>query len=252
VQLSEVSVTYPLRQRQAVNALCGLTCTLRRGEVVGVLGRSGSGKSTLGRLLTGALPESARITQGAVTWDGGRGRAASIPQSPSAVFSPFLRCGEQVRDILLAHGQTVGSADERVRTLLQEAGLPPQRQVDRAFPHELSGGELQRVAVARALAMGPALLVADEATSALDMIQAGFLLDRMKKIREEAGVTILWITHDPSELFHFADRVFTMAQGCIAEEASAAEFAGGRMGPLTGALLDSLGALGAGRVGPQG
>jgi ABC-type dipeptide/oligopeptide/nickel transport system ATPase component len=157
-----------------------------------------------------------------------------------------------VRDILLAHGQTVGSADERVRTLLQEAGLPPQRQVDRAFPHELSGGELQRVAVARALAMGPALLVADEATSALDMIQAGFLLDRMKKIREEAGVTILWITHDPSELFHFADRVFTMAQGCIAEEASAAEFAGGRMGPLTGALLDSLGALGAGRVGPQG
>ena len=253
VRCSDVSVSYRLPRQDAVKALDGVTCTLRRGEVVGVLGRSGSGKSTLGGLLAGVLPVSARMSSGEVEWapEMAGGRAALVPQNPAAVLSPFLQCGEQVKDILLAHGNPVESAGEQVRALFLEAGLPEERRADLAWPHELSGGELQRVAVARALAMGPSLLVADEATSALDPIHAASLLRCMKRIRAESVLTILWITHDPSEMFHFADRVITMDRGRIVEEASEKEFAAGSIGPMTRVLVDSMFASRSGGVRPS-
>ena len=241
MRLSDVSVKYRVRQHPDVTALQGVSCTLARGEVVGVLGRSGSGKSTLGGLLARTLPVAADLTGGEVEWaqPEERRRVASVPQSPSSVFSPFLRCGEQVKDVLRAYGEPAGTVEERVRALFLAAGLGAQRRAEMAWPHELSGGELQRVAVARALAKNPVLLVADEATSALDPINSSLLISRLKALPRERGVTILWITHEPGELLGFADRILTMDNGRLVEQATQLDFAAGRTGRLTAELVEA-------------
>jgi ABC-type glutathione transport system ATPase component len=238
VRLAAVSVSYRAGSGGLISAIRDISLIVRSGEITGLLGESGSGKSTLGAVLAGTLPPSARMTAGSVEWR--CSRAAAIPQSPSAIFSPYLRCGAHLRDILRARGVAGARVKTEMQRCLAAAGLPQERRADRAWPHELSGGELQRMAVARALAMQPALLIADEAAAALDTIHASALIARIARLRSELGLSVLWITHDPRELLGFADRVLTMHGGRIGEEASASEFARGETGPITRRLIAAI------------
>ena len=242
VRLTAVSVSYQTGPGRQTSAIRDISLTVRSGEITGLLGESGSGKSTLGAVLGGTLPPSARMTAGSVEWrcsnDGSR--AAAIPQSPSAIFSPYLRCGAHLRDILRARGIACAQVEAEMHRCLAAAGLPQERQAHRAWPHELSGGELQRMAVARALAMRPALLIADEAAAALDTIHASALIAQIARLRSELGLSVLWITHDPRELLRFADRILTMHGGTIAEESSAPQFVRGKTGPITRRLIAAI------------
>ncbi len=207
--------------------------------MVGLLGESGSGKSTLGMAICGTLPTNAAEVEGYIQWDRER-RAAVIPQSPSLTFSPFLRCGAQVADILSARGASRSEARRRTAELFREAGLAEDRCAVEAYPHELSGGELQRVAVARALAMQPWLLVADEACSALDLLQAIRVQNTLDAIRRVRGLSILWITHDPRELVGFANRVVVLEQGRVVDTVSAGALARGEVEAGTRRYLDAM------------
>lgn len=252
ITVEDLSVSYLPRRGAPRLAIRGVSLSIKTGEIVALLGHSGSGKSTLGLALCQALPPEARINTGYVKVNSvkvsadspqgcraGAARIAMIPQSPSLIFSPFLRCGTQVRDVLLANGGNPGQADARVAELLVMAGLPAERRAALAFPHELSGGELQRVAIARALAMDPLLLIADESTSALDAIHADQLTQTLLSLRERCGLAILWITHDPREIPGFADRVLTMHHGELVDEVSAASFQSGQVGAVTRAILQA-------------
>jgi ABC-type glutathione transport system ATPase component len=220
-------------------ALNGVSAGIADGEIVGIVGESGSGKSTLGLALAGMLPGNAHVQQGEIAWSR-PARAALIPQSVSPTFSPYLRCGAQVCDVLLAHGCTRRDAATRAVALLEEAGLPPARQAFDAWPHELSGGELQRVAIARALAMAPALLVADECAASLDLLAANTLRSTLRALNERHKLSILWITHDLSELPGFANRVLTLHDGHCVDSFAANPFRGGPLHPATARLLAAV------------
>lgn len=167
-------------------------------------------------------------------------RAAFIPQSPALILSPFLRCGTQVRDILQAGGTSGTLASSRVEELFHEAGLPEERRVAQAFPHELSGGELQRVTIARALAMDPQLLVADETCSSLDAIQAAAFRDTIRSLSNRHRLSVVWITHNPRELLGFADRVLVLEQGVVADYTDADAFLRGDVAEPTKKLLSAM------------
>jgi ABC-type dipeptide/oligopeptide/nickel transport system ATPase component len=163
-----------------------------------------------------------------------------IPQSVSPTFSPYLRCGAQVCDVLLAHGLPRRQAAKRAVALLDEAGLPTTRHAFDAWPHELSGGELQRVAIARALAMAPALLVADECAASLDLLTANALRRTLLALRESHQLSIVWITHDLSELPGFADRVLTLQDGHCVDSFPLNPFRDGLLHPGTARLLAAI------------
>lgn len=237
--IHNLTVLYAPGEGESRVALNGVSTGIADGEIVGIVGESGSGKSTLGLALAGMLPGNARIQQGEITWSR-PARAALVPQSVSPTFSPYLRCGAQVCDVLLAHGCARREAAGRAVALLEEAGLPPARHAFNAWPHELSGGELQRVAIARALAMAPALLVADECTASLDLLAANALRLTLRALNERHKLSILWITHDLSELPGFADRVLTLQDGHYVDSFAANPFSGGPLHPATARLLAAV------------
>lgn len=238
VAAHNLTVSYP-GQGEPRLALHGVSAGVGVGEIVGIVGESGSGKSTLGMALAGMLPGSARVRGGELTWSR-PARAALIPQSVSPTFSPYLRCGAQVCDVLLARGCGRREAAPRAFELLEEAGLPATRNAFAAWPHELSGGELQRVAIARALAMQPELLVADECAASLDLLAADALRRTLCALRERRKLAIVWITHDLSELPGFANRVLTLQGGRIVDTFPANPFPGGPLHASTARLLAAI------------
>lgn len=239
LSVHNLTVLYVPSQGEPRVALSGVSAGIAAGGIVGIVGESGSGKSTLGMALAGMLPENARIRNGEVRWNR-PARAALIPQSVSPTFSPYLRCGAQVCDVLLAHGCPRQEAAKRAVALLEEAGIPAARHAFDAWPHELSGGELQRAAIARALAMAPELLVADECAASLDLLTANALRQTLLALKERHNLGIVWITHDLSELPGFADGVLTMQDGRIVDSFAANPFRGGPLHPCTTRLLAAI------------
>ncbi len=215
-------------------ALHEITFEIRPAEVVGILGESGSGKTTLALALLGVLPPSARIRQGTVHFEGRdllvlkeselekvRGaRVSMIFQEPEMALNPFMQAIDQVADIIAAHSdRTTKSCRAQARRMLAHVNLSPESRILSAYPHQLSGGQRQRLVIAEALACRPQLLVADEPTAALDPTLQVQWLALMKDLREQFGLAILLITHDPAILKDLADRVLVMYHGRIVEEA---------------------------------
>ncbi|MFH9108833.1 ABC transporter ATP-binding protein [Streptomyces albus] len=232
--------------------LADVTLSVGPGEVVGLVGESGSGKSTTAKAALGLLPDEARAT-GSVRVDGTevlelRGEelrhhrartVAMIHQDPRAALNPVRRVGDFLTERLALAGLTDrGAARERAVELLAAVGLSaPERRV-RQRPHELSGGMLQRVVIAGALALDPRLLLADEATSALDVTTQAEILDLLRRLRAEGDTGLLFITHDLHLAAAYCDRVLVMYAGRIVEHRSAERLFADPRHPYTRGLLE--------------
>ncbi|MEQ9638429.1 MAG: ABC transporter ATP-binding protein [Alphaproteobacteria bacterium] len=242
--------------RGRVRAVDGVSFAIRRGQTLGIVGESGCGKSVLSRTIMGLLPSTARVpAETSIRFDGQelrglseralrqvRGRhMAMIFQDPMTSLNPVMTCGAQLVESL-THHLRLGrrQARDRAIELFAAVGIPePERRVDH-YPHQLSGGMRQRVAIAIALACEPALLIADEPTTALDVTVQAEILDLLKLQQRERNMALILITHDLGVVAGRTDEVAVMYAGRIVERADTGTlFAETRM-PYTAALLRSI------------
>ncbi|WP_159998236.1 ABC transporter ATP-binding protein [Roseomonas sp. 18066] len=233
---------------ETVHAVDGVDLTVRRGEVVGLVGESGCGKSTLGRMVAGIMPAS----NGEIFW---RGREMStlnsadarkaklqtqmIFQDPYASLNPRMRVADIVGEAPQVHGLVPrGEYESYVDGQLRRAGLDPT--LKRRYPHQFSGGQRQRIGIARALAVQPEFIVCDEAVAALDVSIQAQILNLFMDLRRELDLTYLFISHDLGVVEHLSDRVVIMYLGRVVEEAPAEEIFSRANHPYTQALLSEV------------
>jgi ABC-type glutathione transport system ATPase component len=207
-----------------VRALDDVSLSLWRGEIVGLVGESGSGKSTLGRCLIGIYaPQVGQISVDSQSHGRPGGnvdhRIQMVFQNPDSSLNPRHRIGQIVGRPLRLIGLSQREAKERVAELLTLVKLPTA-YVDR-YPHQLSGGEKQRIGIARALAVDPEVLICDEVTSALDVSVQATILDLIRDLRDRLKVAILFISHDLAVISQISDRIVVMKSGRIIEEGTA-------------------------------
>ncbi|MEO0389179.1 MAG: ABC transporter ATP-binding protein, partial [Pseudomonadota bacterium] len=225
-------VEFPSRSGP-VRACAGMGFTIGRGEVVGLVGESGSGKSVASLSILRLTPPRGRVTGGSIVFDGRnlfaiprrdilkiRGRRIGfVSQTPRASLNPALRIRDQIAAVLRACDPNFRRADarNRISAMLAPLGFSDPDRVAASFPHQLSGGMCQRVAIALALAGDPSLLIADEPTTALDVaVQAG-ILALLRRLKRERGLSILLVTHDLSVVRALADRVVVVHDGKVKE-----------------------------------
>jgi oligopeptide/dipeptide ABC transporter ATP-binding protein len=261
VEIADLNVHFALRTNAVarllgrssgtVRAVDGVNLTLAPGEVVGLVGESGSGKSTLGRALLGLVP----ATSGSIRFRGQeltglpesrlrplRRRLQMVFQDPHASLNPSMTVGKAVGDALRIHGLH-GDADERrtaVMAALERVGLAPAERFIDKYPGELSGGQKQRAVIARAIILGPELLVADEPISMLDMSVRAKILGLLDELRTDLGLTYVYITHDLASARFFCDRIAIMYLGKIVEIGPVAEIFANPRHPYTKALLGAV------------
>ncbi|CDN48452.1 ABC transporter ATP-binding protein [Neorhizobium galegae] len=218
-QIRNLSVTY---RGQTLPALNQIDLDIAAGERLAIIGESGSGKSTLARALAGLLPPGARLA-GEMRWSSGLtplpGRDLGfVFQDPSSSLNPVLRVGEQVAEGARRHLRLSWTeAYAHALKMLERVRIPEPDKAMKAFPHQLSGGQRQRVAIAAALAAKPGILIADEATSALDMVVQAEIVSLLDELVREAGMTLIFITHDIALASGFADRVAIFKDGRLVE-----------------------------------
>jgi oligopeptide/dipeptide ABC transporter ATP-binding protein len=255
LEVQDLHVSYQSRGVASCWALAGISFNLMPGEILGVLGESGSGKSTLAVSLLRLLPPNANFMKGTIRFEGKdilqanpqelqeiRGRRISlIYQEPSLALHPTIRAGEQVRQVLAAH-ESPGKRALREKARQVLAALFPEEaeRISRSYPHQLSGGQRQRVLIAQAIACGPSLVVADEPTASLDPTTQMEILAVMRKLREEMGLAMILITHNPALLAELADRVLVLYRGFVAELGPAGSVLASPQHPYTQALLRSI------------
>ncbi|GLU88690.1 ABC transporter ATP-binding protein [Agromyces sp. NBRC 114283] len=238
----------------AVRILDGVGISCAEGEIVGLVGESGSGKSMTLRTAVGLSPKGARIT-GSVRVAGrelvGAGRrevlqvrreiAAMIFQDPRAHVNPYQRIGAFVADGLRrTRGWSRARAAQQVVSLLDEVGLPDPGTLAERYPHELSGGMLQRVMIASALSTEPRLLLADESTTALDVTTQAEIMGLLRRLREERGLAIVFVTHDLDLAAASCDRIHVMQSGVVVEQGPALDVFERPEHPYTRRLLDAM------------
>jgi peptide/nickel transport system ATP-binding protein len=235
-------------REEVVHAVNHVDLQVRQGEVLGLVGESGCGKSTLGRIVAGII----RPTAGKVMYrgrnrdslEGPEARAASLAvqmifQDPFASLNPRLRVRDIVGEAPLVHGLVVsGDLDRYVGDLMQRVGLDASYR--RRYPHQFSGGQRQRIGIARALAVKPDFIVCDEAVAALDVSIQAQVLNLFMELRQEFGLTYLFISHDLGVVRHLSDRVAIMYLGRIVEEGSTEELFAKPNHPYTVALLAEI------------
>jgi peptide/nickel transport system ATP-binding protein len=246
-------------ERGLVQALDGVSLTIGRGEVVGLVGESGCGKSTLARTILGVLPAPAAVvTGGHVGFAGSdllalssaqltrdiRGRRITIvPQDPFGSLNPLFTVGTQMLDLMKWKSPRQSGRAEILKSILamlQEVQIPDPRQALTKLPHELSGGQRQRIMIAMALLPEPELIIADEPTTALDVtVQAQILRLLLREVKQR-GVSVLFTTHDLGTAWEICDRVVVMYAGQEVEAAPKATFFTSPQHPYTAKLLDSL------------
>ena len=229
------------------------------GETVAILGESGSGKSVSCLALTRLLPTDANCSvSGSIVFDGKDvlsledsalrkirgGGIAYIFQEPSASLNPVFTIGFQIAEAVRLHRPDISDVEGRVIELLELVGIREAKLRYRSYPHELSGGMQQRVVIAMALACEPKLLVADEPTTALDVTIQAQILDLLRKLRSQLGMSILLITHNFGIVKGFADRVLVMYRGNIVESGSVETILSNPQHPYTKALIACIPKLG--------
>jgi peptide/nickel transport system ATP-binding protein len=238
-----------------VRAVADVSFHVAEGEVVGLVGESGCGKSTLGRVVAGLLPPSA----GEVRYRGEDVAAMSEPhrreyalgvqmifQDPAASLNPRMRVGEIVGEAPRVHGLVGrGELSAYVDEMLWRVGLDAAAK--RRYPHQFSGGQRQRIGIARALAVKPHFLVCDEAVASLDVSIQAQILNLFVRLREELGLTYLFISHDLGVVEHVSDRVLVMYLGRIVEEARTGDLFTRPNHPYTQALLAEVPRIEGGR-----
>jgi len=235
-------------QEEVVQAVDQVNLDIRQGEVVGLVGESGCGKSTFGRMVTGILPPSA----GTIHYNGKdisnaaspEGHAAALKiqmifQDPFASLNPRMRVRDIIGEAPRIHGLLEGqSQDEYVANMLEKVGL--DASYSGRYPHQFSGGQRQRLGVARALAVQPEFLVCDEAVAALDVSIQAQVLNLFMDLREQLNLTYLFISHDLSVVEHISNRVLIMYLGRVVESAPTEDLFHSPNHPYTQALLNEV------------
>jgi oligopeptide/dipeptide ABC transporter ATP-binding protein len=231
-------------KKASLKALDGVDLDLRRGEVLALVGESGSGKSTLAKILVGALkPTGGEIHELGLAKGAGRKERSRhvqmVFQDPYSSLNPRISVGSMLAGLLRLH-RVVPNSEVRAESirLLNRVGL--QEDALQAYPSQFSGGQRQRLAIARALAVRPDVLVADEPVSALDVSIQATILELFKSLQDELGLSILFIAHNLAVVQHLSQRVAVMYLGRIVEIADTAEIFSNPRHPYTRALIDSI------------
>jgi peptide/nickel transport system ATP-binding protein len=237
-------------------AVDGVSFTVKPGEILGLVGESGSGKSVTGFSIIGLVDQPGRVVSGSVKYKGEelvgatpeRMRAlrgaeiAMVFQDPMMTLNPVLKIGYQIIEAILAHDAKVPQVEarRRARDALAAVGIPsPEERLD-AYPHQLSGGMRQRVAIAIALVNKPALIIADEPTTALDVTIQGQILAEVQQLAKETGTALVWITHDLGVVAGLSDRLAVMYGGRVVEQGPTDDILARPLHPYTYGLLGSL------------
>jgi oligopeptide/dipeptide ABC transporter ATP-binding protein len=242
-----------------IRAVDRVSFDLRKGETLALVGESGCGKSTLARAIVGLVPISGGSVRYAEREITGKSRADLRPvrqklqlvfQDPYASLNPRLTISAILEEPLLLHQRLSGkSADDRVSELLEQVGLDPSLRF--RYPHEFSGGQRQRISVARALAVGPEMLLCDEVTSALDVSVQAQMLDLLSSLQERLGLSYLFITHDLGVVRSIAQRIAVMYLGQLVELSATEEFFEQPLHPYSHGLLASIPRLQVQQGGPR-
>jgi len=242
LKIKDLSVSF-LQARSAEpdharEVLAGVNFELAAGEVVGLLGESGCGKSTLALSILRSLPADARINRGTIAFEGHnllgmsanqmrkiRGaKIAIVFQESALALNPVMSAGAHIIEVLRAHRRgDRKSFRQRAKALLEQVEIGDAERILDSYPHQLSGGEAQRVLIAQALSCQPRVLIADEPTASLDATVQAEVLQLLARLRREYGLTLLFITHNPALLLNFADRVMVMNRGRIVEQGATAD-----------------------------
>ena len=254
IQIRNLSKRFPIRSgifsaRESLRAVDDVSFTIGRGEVFGLVGESGSGKSTIGKLLMRFEEPSG----GSIVFDGTdlgslsksglraiRKRMQMVFQDSASSLNPHLRIGKMLEEALLLHCLERGASGrrERIQALLASVGLPAVA-VDN-FPHEFSGGQRQRLGIARALSVEPDFIVADEAVSALDVSTQAQIINLLIELKSKLGLTVLFISHNLAVVQNIADTVAVMYLGRLMEIAPTRQLFERPQHPYTAALISAV------------
>jgi oligopeptide/dipeptide ABC transporter ATP-binding protein len=251
--------TYFFTEEGVVKAVDGVDFTVRRGEVLGLVGESGCGKSVTSLSIMRLIDIPGKIVEGNIIFEGVnllelsesemvnmRGnRISMIFQQPQSSLNPVFKIGDQVAEVLQIH-QSLGKQESwnKAVELLHLVGIPDSRSKAHSYPHELSGGQAQRVMIAMALALNPQLLIADEPTTALDVTIQAQILDLLRDMRTRTNTAVILITHDLGVIAEMADRVAVMYAGRIVEQADVVSLFQNPVHPYTHGLIASIPVLG--------
>lgn len=241
-----------------VKAVNGISFSVGSGEVLGIVGESGSGKSITALSIMKLLPGSAKVAAGSKVFYQKRGNEtldllkvpekkmpqyrgseiAMIFQEPMTSLNPVLTCGKQVAETMILH-QKISQSEARKRTLqlFEKVKLPLPDRIFDSYPHQLSGGQKQRVMIAMAISCNPSVLIADEPTTALDVTVQASILELIKQLQKENGMSVIFISHDLAVISEIADRVVVMYKGKIVEQGSTKEIFLHPRHPYTKGLL---------------
>ncbi len=246
--LEHVSKSYEMKDGSQLTALRDVSLTMKSGECLAIIGESGCGKSTLARLAAHLEPpDSGKIIYRGVpiyrlyksAFKEYRRQVQLIFQNPSSAFSPRMQIGTFLMEPWINYEKkSKKEAAEMARYSLSRVGLP--EEYFHKYPHQLSGGELQRAVIARAIAIHPRLLICDEATSALDVSVQKQIMDLLREHQQEAGISVLFISHDLALAENFGDRIAVMYLGEIVEWLEGQHLRKYAAHPYTRALLDSV------------
>ena len=251
--------TYFFTEDGVVKAVDGVDFTVGRGEVLGLVGESGCGKSVTSLSIMRLIGIPGKVVEGEIFFEGRnllqlsegemvhmRGnRMSMIFQQPQSSLNPVFKVADQVAEVLQIH-QNMGKEESwnKAVELLRLVGIPDPETKAHAFPHEMSGGQAQRVMIAMALALNPQLLIADEPTTALDVTIQAQILDLMRDLRSRMDTAVILITHDLGVIAELADRVAVMYAGRIVEQTDVRTLFEHPVHPYTQGLMASIPVLG--------
>jgi len=247
--------TYFFTEAGVVKAVDGVNFVVNKGEPLGLVGESGSGKTITALSILGVIPRPGRIISGNVIFDGQnlvgkkdkelrgiRGRRIGyVSQDPNSSLDPLYTVESQLAEVIMAHEKmSKAEARERVLKLLNLVRIPEAEARMGAYPHELSGGMRQRIAIARALAASPDILIADEPTTNLDVTIQAQVLELLKSLERDLGMTLILITHDMGIVAEMTKKVVVLYAGRVAEVADTTSIYTNPRHPYTAALLQSV------------
>ncbi|MDR2370739.1 MAG: ABC transporter ATP-binding protein [Treponema sp.] len=247
LEVRGLTKAFPLNGGRRLTAVNSVSLRVGQNRILGIVGESGCGKSTLGRLMLRLIAPTAGQVFFRGREIGALGRRALLPfrramqmvfQNPFASFNPKMRIAGALMEVCRYYGMTRAAGRERVEGLFEDIGLP--RELLARWPRELSGGQLQRLAIARALLSDPALIVADEPLSALDVSVQAQLLNLLENLRKTRGTAMVFISHDMTVVEYLCDAVAVMYLGSIMELAPAGELFDNTLHPYTRSLKEAV------------